>query len=125
MDYSKLFAILALIAGSQTALAGGEPRDDVAPVKQEQATTAAASGDPARGKEIFESDFGCSVCHGMDALGSVGPNIRQVSIEQVYHAVQNFPDMMNWKYNFPQVFEDQALLDIVAYLNTLEREPSQ
>ena len=80
-------------------------------------------GDPQRGKELFESDLGCNVCHGMDALGSVGPNIRQVTIEQVYHALQNFPDMLNWQYNNPELFEDQSLLDIVAYLQTLEREP--
>ena len=80
-------------------------------------------GDAQRGKELFESDLGCNVCHGMDALGSVGPNIRQVTIEQVYHALQNFPDMLNWQYNNPELFEDQSLLDIVAYLQTLEREP--
>ena len=81
------------------------------------------AGDPQRGKALFESDLGCNVCHGMDALGSVGPNIRQVTIEQVYHALQSFPDMLNWQYNNPELFEEQSLLDIVAYLQTLDREP--
>jgi mono/diheme cytochrome c family protein len=80
-------------------------------------------GDPGRGRELFISDMGCNICHGEDAKGSVGPNIRQVKIEQVYHALQNFPDMMNWQFNFPELFEEQSLLDIVAYLQTLEREP--
>ena len=89
-----------------------------------QLTWAGGGGDAQRGQELFESDLGCNVCHGMNALGSVGPNIRQVTIEQVAHAVQNFPDMINWKYNNPDLFEEQALLDITAYLGTLEREPA-
>jgi hypothetical protein len=30
--------------------------------------------------------------------------------------------MMNWQYNNPELFEDQNLLDIIAYLQTLPRE---
>lgn len=82
------------------------------------------SGDPMRGKALFDSDLGCNVCHGPEATGAVGPNIREITtIEMVYHALQNFPDMMNWQYNNPELFEEQALLDIVAYLQTLAREP--
>ncbi len=80
-------------------------------------------GDPVRGKELFDSDLGCNVCHGPAATGAVGPNIREtITIEMVYHALQNFPDMMNWQYNNPELFEEQALLDIVAYLQTLPRD---
>ena len=103
--FVPLSMVLLLLASAQLSWAGGE------------------GGDPQRGQELFESDLGCNICHGMDALGSVGPNIRQVTIEQVYHAVQNFPDMINWNYNNPELFEEQALLDIAAYLATLEREP--
>lgn len=81
------------------------------------------AGDLVRGKELFESDLGCNVCHGMDAKGEVGPNIREVSIERVYQAAQSVPAMGNWAYNAPELFEDQALLDIVAYLQSLPREP--
>lgn len=94
-------------------------------VSAQLAWAGGGGGDAQRGQELFESDLGCSVCHGMDARGSVGPNIRQVTIQQVYHAVQSFPDMINWQYNNPDLFEDQALLDIVAYLATLEREPAK
>ncbi len=84
----------------------------------------AAEGDPVNGKALFESDLGCHVCHGPDASGSIGPNIREtITIELVYHALQNFPDMMNWQYNNPELFEDEALLDIISYLQTLPREP--
>jgi mono/diheme cytochrome c family protein len=80
-------------------------------------------GDPENGKVLFESDLGCHVCHGADAMGSIGPNIREtITIEQVYHALQNFPDMMNWQYNNPELFEDEALFDIISYLQSLPRE---
>lgn len=82
-------------------------------------------GDPQRGQALFESDMGCNICHGMDALGEVGPNIRQTTLETVHHALQNFPDMMNWQYNNPELFEEQALLDIVAYLQTLEKDAGE
>jgi len=82
------------------------------------------TGDPVKGKELFESDTGCNVCHGMDAKGSIGPNIREtITLEKVYHALQNFPDMMNWQYNNPELFEEESLVDIVAYLQSLTREP--
>ena len=106
MRFIQLTAITLLLVSAQLTRAGG------------------SSGDAQRGQEFYESDLGCNVCHGIDARGSVGPNIRQVTIEQVYHAVQSFPDMINWQYNNPDLFEDQALLDIVAYLATLEREPA-
>ena len=89
----------------------------------EAASQEIPAGDPARGEEIYKSPLGCNVCHGMDASGELGPNIRQTTIEKVYHALQNFPDMMNWQFNNPDMFSDQSLLDVVAYLNTLEREP--
>lgn len=87
--------------------------------------TASPSGNPQRGQELFESGLGCNVCHGMDARGAIGPNIRQTTLDKVYHALQNFPDMMNWQYNNPELFEKQALLDIVSYLQTLERDSTE
>ena len=91
----------------------------------EEAMQDDATGNPERGKELFQSDLGCNVCHGMDAKGAIGPDIRQATIEKVYHALQNFPDMMNWQFNFPELFEEQSLLDVVAYLQTLEKEDAE
>ncbi len=91
-------------------------------VAEPVAAASPPDGDAERGRELFHSDLGCNICHGADASGSVGPDIRQTTIEKVYHALQNFPDMMNWQFNNPELFEDQSLLDIVAYLQTLERE---
>lgn len=89
---------------------------------EEPTTASTPAGDAERGKELFHSDLGCNICHGPDASGSIGPDIRKTTIEKVYHALQNFPDMMNWQFNNPELFEDQSLLDIVAYLQTLEKD---
>ncbi len=101
----KSVILLVLVSLAQVSWAGG-----------------GNSGDVAQGKALYESDMGCNVCHGTDATGELGPNIRQTTMEKVSHAMQNFPDMINWKYNNPELFEEQALLDIVAYLHTLEKE---
>ena len=95
---------------------------EVQPVMQDQTVS---GGDPKRGQVLFESDLGCNICHGMDALGEVGPNIRQTTLEKVYHALQNFPDMMNWEFNNSELFAEQSLRDIVAYLQTLEKDPGE
>lgn len=106
---------LAFVSLAQVACAAGN--------EGQPAAATGPAGDPERGKELFLSEMGCNVCHGVNAKGSVGPDIRQATIERVYHALQNFPDMMNWQFNFPELFEEQSLLDIVAYLQTLPREP--
>jgi len=117
MHLLRIAVCLVFISLAQFACATG---DEVQP-----AEAAGPVGDPEHGKELFLSDMGCNICHGEDAKGSVGPDIRQVTIEKVYHALQNFPDMMNWQFNFPELFEEQSLLDIVAYLQTLEKEPAE
>lgn len=111
---------IAICAAIVTACAAQAPASDAV---TEAAAQDASTGDPAHGKEIYESPLGCNVCHGPDARGALGPNIRQTTIENIYHALQNFPDMMNWQFNNPDLFSDQNLLDVVAYLNTLERDP--
>jgi len=82
------------------------------------------AGNIEAGKDIFHADLGCHVCHGEDASGSIGPNIREtITLEKVYYALQNFQDMISWQYNYPELFEDQAIKDVVAYLQSLPREP--
>ncbi len=115
---------LIVIATAHAACATAEESQSAA-ASEQIAGTAEAAGDAERGKVLFHSDTGCNVCHGENAMGSVGPNIRETTIDNVYHALQNFPDMMNWQFNFPELFEEQALLDIVAYLQTLERETAK
>lgn len=108
MSKLVLYIVLLFVSLVQISWAGGND--------------AAKTGDVARGEVLYQSDMGCNVCHGVDATGELGPNIRQTTMEKVAHAMQNFPDMINWKYNNPDLFEEQALLDIVSYLNTLESE---
>ena len=117
-------ACLIVIATAHAACATADESQSAA-TSEQTVGTAEATGDAERGKELFLSDMGCNICHGENAMGSVGTNIRETTIEKVYHALQNFPDMMNWQFNFPELFEEQALLDIVAYLQTLEREPAK
>jgi mono/diheme cytochrome c family protein len=116
----KASLAIGLFAAVVTACAAQAPEDDAT---AETTKEDAPVGDAAHGKELYDSPLGCNVCHGPEAKGELGPNIRQTSIENVYHALQNFPDMMNWQFNNPELFEEQNLLDIVAYLNTLERDP--
>ena len=81
-------------------------------------------GDIERGKALFHSDLGCHICHGPEAIGSIGPNIRETAtLEKVYHAIRNFPDMINWEFNNPELFAEENLTDIVSYLQSLSREP--
>lgn len=117
MHTIRIAVFLVFVSLAQLACATGD--------EAQPAEAAGHVGDPERGKELFLSDMGCNICHGEDAKGSVGPDIRQATIEKVYHALQNFPDMMNWQFNFPELFEEQSLLDIVSYLQTLEKEPAE
>ena len=79
-------------------------------------------GDAIRGKELYLSQLGCHNCHGKEAAGGVGPNIRQATLPMVYNAMQSFNDMIAWRATNPKLFEDQNLRDIVVYLNTLDKD---
>ena len=79
-------------------------------------------GDPGRGEELFQAPTGCQVCHGPDARGRVGPDIRAATVPMVINAMQNFNDMIAWRGSFPDMFEEDSLNDIVAYLHSLPRE---
>lgn len=79
-------------------------------------------GDPVRGKEIYESDLGCNICHDMSAEGALGPNIRQVTMEQILYAFANFKDMQVFRMDFPEMADPQTLADVQSYLATLPRE---
>ncbi len=78
-------------------------------------------GDPEHGKELFLSPTGCHTCHGQDAAGAVGPDIRQATLPMVVNAMQSFNDMIAWRGVYPELFDEKSLKDIVAYLHTLEK----
>jgi len=79
-------------------------------------------GDVAKGKEAYQSAMGCQVCHGADAKGAIGPNIRQAELDRVYFAANSFNDMIAWKTANPSLFEEELLKHITAYLQTLPTE---
>lgn len=82
---------------------------------------APVNGDPGRGEEIFQAPTGCQNCHGKDAKGAVGPDIRQATKPMVINAMLNFNDMIAWRTAYPDLFSDESLDDVVAYLHTLEK----
>lgn len=79
-------------------------------------------GDRVRGEELFQSPTGCQLCHGPDAKGRIGPDIRAATVAMVVNAMQNFNDMIAWRGSFPDLFEEQSLKDVVTYLHSLPRD---
>ena len=81
-----------------------------------------ADGDPELGEALFQAATGCQFCHGQDARGNVGPDIRAATVPMVVNAMQNFNDMIAWRGAFPDLFAEQSLKDVVTYLHTLPRD---
>ncbi len=81
-----------LAAIATTPSAGSQP--NVTPVATPTATTVPAPPTPnglvRRGEELFQgaSGVGCAGCHGTDASGKIGPNIRGASAQKISHALQ-------------------------------------
>jgi len=75
------------------------------------------TGDASRGKDIFV--LNCATCHGLDALGEVGPDLRGVSdrkssvalIDQVISG--KTPPMPQFQPN------ERDMADLLAFLKTL------
>lgn len=61
-----------------------------------RAEDATLDPEAAAGKVIFEEtagDVGCKTCHGMDALGDVGPNIRGKDSVAILRQLKTNPNM--------------------------------
>jgi mono/diheme cytochrome c family protein len=77
----------------------------------------AKTGDPTVGHAIFQ--INCSACHGVDALGKIGPSLHDISkrkspqslIEQVIGG--NTPPMPKFQPS------TQEMADLLGYLATL------
>ena len=68
------------------------------------------------GKEIFQvtaGGMGCQACHGADAAGLIGPDIRGKNANLVKAALTNVSDM-----NFIELSEQQ-IDEVAAYLASL------
>lgn len=82
--------------------------------------SAAASGDPERGAELFIT-LPCAGCHGVTAQGQFGPALAGTSLtfEEVRRQVRNPRDKM---VPFsPDQVSDKDLQDIYAWLTSLPR----
>ena len=115
-----------------SSLVGKVRRDDkpepvrVAPLAmfaEEQASRSQpdVEGDAENGRALFESPLGCHSCHGMDATGGIGPDIRQATLPMIVNAMQSFNDMIAWQRANPDLFKEDNLRDIAAHLSTLEK----
>jgi mono/diheme cytochrome c family protein len=77
----------------------------------------ARSGDPTLGHAIFQ--INCSGCHGLDALGRVGPSLHEISKRKSPHSLieqvtsGNTPPMPQFQPN------PQEMADLLSYLETL------
>ncbi len=98
-------------------------RDDVFAFLQVLRNVTRPSYDPeaTAGKEVYEKlagGVGCQACHGMDAAGIIGPDIRGKDPVAILAALQSVPDMGFIELTSEQV--DQ----VAAYLRALHESES-
>jgi mono/diheme cytochrome c family protein len=78
----------------------------------------------ARGEEIFQrtaGGVGCQYCHGVNAKGNIGPNIRGKPLESIKLALGTVEQMFFISQTTPLTEED--IEAIAAYLKYLESQP--
>jgi mono/diheme cytochrome c family protein len=74
----------------------------------------------ALGKEVFEKKaggIGCQACHGMDAKGNIGPNIRGATAVQIREALATV-DLMKETVKNLNAEDIEAVAAYLAYLAT-------
>lgn len=91
------------------------------------AETFAVSGDPERGKAIFESR-GCTICHSINRIGgTVGPDLTQVTVRRTNERLVNWlkdPPSLLKETDMPKVpwGSEQEIFDLIAYFKTARKE---
>lgn len=84
-----------------------------------------AAGDPAQGEALFQAN--CAMCHGNDATGMMGmhPALRgavdRLTAEGVEVTIRNGRDTRPPMPAFGDRLDDEAIADLVAYLETPRR----
>lgn len=80
----------------------------------------AAPADPEQGKRLFQTN--CSQCHGADAGGGDGPNLRGVPASLGDRAVQDFirRGIPGTPMPASYTLSDKEAANIVAYIRTLD-----
>lgn len=92
------------------------------PVVSPATPKAPPTGDPliAKGEEVFQrtaGGVGCQACHGRDARGAVGPDIRGATVTRISSALSSVEQMAFIKLSPEEV---QA---VSAYLQFLATQP--
>jgi cytochrome c oxidase cbb3-type subunit III len=117
---TQVFAVLTLMAAlsimTECTLAGPQAE------RQELHGHNETPADLGKGKQLFEDN--CAVCHGVDAAGGDGPDIRKVPDTLGDDAVQNIIRRGVPGTSMPSFFDidDAGARDIVAYLHRLNSE---
>lgn len=77
----------------------------------------ALTGDPARGREIFK--LNCATCHGLEAAGEVGPDLRNVSERKSQAAL--IDQVISGKTPPMPQFQpgERDMADLLSFLETL------
>lgn len=90
----------------------------VAPVAQLMAQEAAPAGDPAKGKQVFES-AGCGACHALaaaDATGPIGPSLDKNANINTAFVKQRVAEGAGAMPPFSGQLTDQDIADVTAYV---------
>ena len=94
------------------------PETTPVPVQEEPAIEPEEEDLAAKGEEIFQQTAGgtgCAVCHGKDASGNIGPDIRGKSVADIQDAL-SFVDAMS-----SISLKDVGIRAVAAYLQTISR----
>jgi len=116
----KCFRLIALAFVAWTLAAGAflvSPAAGQAPPEEPQ--TSHHPGDPAKGKKLYDDE--CSTCHGIDARGEDGPDLRGVPASRGDAAVANIirRGLPGTAMTAFYLISEAGAADIVAYLKTL------
>lgn len=113
--WMQITGCLALVCGALAAL----PARSQEPGKETQDTQALLEEMIEHGEALFfegKIGVGCAACHGEDAKGLIGQDIRGKSIAEIMGAANAVEDMMNAQIN---TFTDEEFAAIHAYLSKL------
>ena len=116
-SFSKTFFSLALTLVFAFAVNAQEPAAAPAPAADAAAAPAAGAGDPAKGKELFNTN--CAACHKLDAKAT-GPALRGVGDkydkEWLYKWIKNSADLIkSGDAKAVKVYEENGKIAMTAF----------
>ncbi len=127
-DLEDITLFLGNLPSSPTVSSQTPPVATAVPPTTSPSPTSAAPATPntpkagdllSRGEELYQrkaGGVGCAGCHGVDAYGSIGPNIRGSSAQEIADALKTVAAM-----NFLKMTDDEVAA-VSAYLKYLESQ---